>query len=85
MLNRRYIANHHLFGENRLPTRTLLVPAQKRDITWKNLAGSNRIQLLNGTWKFSYLPEDSSAMDASENPREVKRSSSIMGAETCKS
>ncbi len=61
MLNRRYIANHHLFGENRLPTRTLLVPAQKRDITWKNLAGSNRIQLLNGTWKFSYLPEDSAA------------------------
>ena len=58
MLNRRYIANPHLFGENRLPTRTLLVPAQKRNVTHKNFTVSDRIQLLSGMWKFSYLAQD---------------------------
>ena len=58
MLNRRYIANPHLLGENRLPTRTLLVPAQKRNVTHKNFTVSDRIQLLSGMWKFSYLAQD---------------------------
>ncbi|MBQ8610472.1 MAG: hypothetical protein IJ412_02065 [Oscillospiraceae bacterium] len=58
MFNRKYIANHHLFGENRLPTRSLLLPAQEKGITWKNFPASDRIQLLNGMWKFSWLAED---------------------------
>ena len=58
MLNQHYIANQHLSGENRLPTRTLLLPAQKAGVTHKNFTESDRIQLLNGMWKFSYLAED---------------------------
>ncbi len=53
-----YLANQHLSGENRLPTRTLLLPAQKAGITHKNFTESDRVQLLNGTWKFFYLPDD---------------------------
>lgn len=45
-------------GENRLSARTLLLPAQKRDVTHKNPAESDRILTLGGTWKFAYLPED---------------------------
>ena len=53
-----YVANPHMLGENRLPARTLLIPAQKRGITHKNFTESDRVQLLSGDWKFSYLRED---------------------------
>lgn len=53
-----YIANQHMLGENRLPARTLLLPAQKRGVTHRNFTESDRVQLLSGDWKFSYLPED---------------------------
>ena len=58
MLNRSYLANPHMTGENRLPARTLLIPAQKKGVTHKNFRESDLVTLLNGTWKFSYLPED---------------------------
>ena len=53
-----YIANQRMTGEGRLPARTLLVPAQKRGITHKNFTASDRIQLLDGDWKFLYHTED---------------------------
>ena len=58
MPNRAYLANPHMTGENRLPARTLLIPAQKKGVTHKNFAESDRVTLLNGTWKFSYRGED---------------------------
>ena len=58
MLNRSYIANPHRTGENRLPARSLLIPAQKPGVTHRNFAESDRIELLNGTWRFSYREED---------------------------
>ncbi len=57
-MNRNYIANNHLFGENRLPARTLLLPAHRRGVTYRNFTESDRIQLLNGMWRFSYRTED---------------------------
>ncbi len=58
MLNEMYIANPRMTGENRLSARTLLIPAQKRGVTYKNFFESDRVQLLNGTWKFSYRDGD---------------------------
>ena len=58
MLNRAYIANPHMTGENRLPARSLLIPAGKPGVTHKNFTESDRVTLLNGTWKFSYREED---------------------------
>lgn len=57
---REYIFNQEMTGENRLPARTLLLPAQKRNVTYANFTESNRIQLLSGEWKFLYLEEDNS-------------------------
>ena len=45
-------------GENRLPARTLLIPAGMRGVTHRNYLQSDRVQLLSGDWRFSYLPED---------------------------
>ena len=58
---RAYIANQHMLSENRLPARTLPVPAQMRGVTHKNFTQSDRVQLLSGEWKFSYLPQDTDA------------------------
>ncbi len=58
---RAYIANQHMVGEHRLPARTLLLPAQKRGVTHRNFTESDRIQLLSGDWRFSYLQEDTDA------------------------
>ncbi|MBQ6018579.1 MAG: hypothetical protein IJL26_00230 [Clostridia bacterium] len=55
---KEYIANPHMLGENRIPARTLLIPAQKRGVTHKNVSESDRIRILNGAWKFRYLAED---------------------------
>ena len=55
---RDYLANQHRLGENRLPARTLLIPAQERGITHKNFTASDRVKLLSGEWKFSYRTED---------------------------
>ncbi|MBR5618402.1 MAG: hypothetical protein IKW76_01560 [Clostridia bacterium] len=56
-----YIANQHMLCENRLPARTLLLPAQTRGVTHKNFTDSDRVQLLSGDWKFCYLREDTDA------------------------
>ena len=56
-----YLFNPRRSGENRLPARTLLLPAGKRGVTHKNVTDSDRITLLDGDWKFSYLREDTDA------------------------
>ena len=56
-----YIENQQMLGEHRLPARTLLLPAQKRGVTNKNFAESDRVLLLSGDWRFSYLEEDTAA------------------------
>ncbi len=50
---RQYLSNQHLTGENRLPARTQLLPAQKRGVTYKNPEASDRVQILSGNWKFN--------------------------------
>ena len=54
----RLIENQNILHENRLPARMLLLPAQKRGVTHKNAAESDRVQLLGGDWRFRWLPED---------------------------
>ena len=58
---KEYIYNQHKTGEGRLPARTLLLPAQKRGVTHKNLTESDRVRLLDGDWRFRWLPEDTAA------------------------
>ena len=58
---KHYIADQHMLGENRLPARTMLIPAQRRGITHKNYTESERVQLLGGDWKFRYLCADTDA------------------------
>ena len=53
-----FIADQTILGENRLPARMLLLPAQKRGVTHKNPTESDRVQLLSGNWKFLYLEAD---------------------------
>ena len=53
-----YIENQRRIHENRLPARTLLIPAQKRGVTHKNYSESDRVRLLSDDWKFCYLEED---------------------------
>ena len=40
MLNRSYLADPHKTEENRLPARTLLIPAQKKGVTHRNFRES---------------------------------------------
>jgi len=54
---RNYLENHHMLSENRLPARTLLLPAHRRGVTHQNPLASDRIVSLNGQWRFCYLPE----------------------------
>ncbi len=56
-----YIENQHMLGEHRLPARSLLLPAQRRDVTHINFTDSDRVQLLSGNWKFCYLETDTDA------------------------
>ena len=58
MFQPSYLHDPHMLGENRLPARELLLPAQKRGVTHKNFTDSDRIQLLSGDWRFSYREED---------------------------
>ncbi|MBR2948781.1 MAG: hypothetical protein IKC46_02845 [Lachnospiraceae bacterium] len=52
---RHYLENQKLLSENRLPSRTLLLPADKRGVTHKNPTDSAMITSLNGDWNFRYL------------------------------
>ncbi len=58
---KKYIANQNMLGENRLPARALLLPAQKRGVTHRNFTESDRVQLLRGDWSFRWLQEDTFA------------------------
>ena len=58
MFSTSYLADPHVLGENRLPARTLLIPAQKKGVTHRNLTESDRVLLLNGVWRFSYREGD---------------------------
>ena len=51
---RKYLCNQHLLGENRLPARTQLLPAQERGVTYQNPEASDRVRFLSGDWKFYY-------------------------------
>lgn len=53
-----YIENRNMLCENRLPARSLLIPAQMRGVTYKNFTGSDRVLLLSGDWDFAWLEED---------------------------
>lgn len=55
---KEYIFNPHRLEENRLPARTMVIPAQKRGVTHRNFTESDRIRLLDGDWRFSYREED---------------------------
>jgi len=63
---KHYIENPTLLHENRLPPRSLLIPAQQKGITHRNYLESDRILSLNGDWAFRYLP-DSAIPDAEPN------------------
>ncbi len=66
--------NPKALQENRLPARTIVLPAQHEGIYYINKTDSDRIQLLNGIWKFFYtedetqLPTDFSAADFTDDP-----------------
>ncbi len=44
--------------EKRLPARTIVLPGQKEGIYYRNKTESDRIRLLNGTWRFLYAEEE---------------------------
>ena len=58
MLKKKYLENQKLLGENRLPARSLLIPAQKTGVTHENCTESDDVQCLDGDWKFLYLKKD---------------------------
>lgn len=56
MLVPRHYENLKILHENVLPARAYYIPASKRmdDLT-EHREGSDRLQLLNGNWKFKYF------------------------------
>lgn len=54
---RHYLENQKMLSENRLPSRSLLLPADKRSVTHKNPTDSSMITSLNGDWNFCYLAD----------------------------
>ncbi|MCQ2432936.1 MAG: DUF4981 domain-containing protein [Clostridia bacterium] len=58
MLNRAYLENPHKTHENRLPQRSMLIPAQRAGITHETILDSDRVRTLDGEWKFLYLGKD---------------------------
>ena len=56
MLVPRYYENLSILHENTMPTRAYYIPASKRmDDLVEHREKSDRIQFLNGTWKFKYF------------------------------
>ena len=53
------IEDQKLLHIGRLPARATIVPAQKRDIYYRNKEESSFVRSLNGDYRFLYLPEDS--------------------------
>lgn len=50
--------NPKCLSENRLPARTIMLPAQKENVHYINKTESDRIRLLNGDWRFFYTEEE---------------------------
>lgn len=48
------IENQHLLHINRLNARTTIIPAQKKNVYFRNKEESNFLTLLNGDYKFAY-------------------------------
>ena len=55
MIVPRYYENLNVLHENTMPARAYYIPASKRmDNLMEHREESDRMQLLNGTWKFQY-------------------------------
>lgn len=52
------IENNHLLHINRLDARATIIPAQKRNVYFKNKEESSFLTLLNGDYKFAYHKSD---------------------------
>lgn len=57
--------NPKLQHENRLPARSVMLPAQKSGVDYRTKEDSERVQSLCGTWKFLYLENDIDYTDGS--------------------
>ena len=56
MIVPRYYEDLNILHENTMPARAYYIPASKRmDDLVENRKGSDRIQFLNGIWKFKYF------------------------------
>ena len=56
MIVPRYYENLNVLHENTMPARAYYIPASKRmDNLVEHREESDRMQLLNGTWKFQYF------------------------------
>ena len=56
MIVPRYYENLSVLHENTMPARAYYIPASKRmDNLVEHREESDRVQLLNGTWKFQYF------------------------------
>ena len=56
MIVPRYYENLSILHENTMPARAYYIPASKRmDNLVEHREESDRMQLLNGTWKFQYF------------------------------
>ena len=56
MIVPRYYENLNVLHENTQPARAYYVPASRRmDDLVEHREGSDRLQLLNGKWKFQYF------------------------------
>ena len=56
MIVPRYYENLSVLHENTMPARAYYIPASKRmDNLVEHREESDRMQLLNGTWKFQYF------------------------------
>ena len=53
------IENQNILHINRLSARATVVPAQRREIYYRNKEDSHLIRSLNGDYRFKYLPSDS--------------------------
>ncbi len=65
MIVPRYYENLNVLHENTMPTRSYYIPASKRmDNLVEHREESDRMQLLNGTWKFRYFESIYDVQDA---------------------
>ena len=51
--------------ENRLPARSVMLPAQVTGVDYRTKENSDRVQSLCGTWKFLFIEDDFDYIDGS--------------------